>query len=58
MSPVATTIVTVQPVRGATGVVTTESSAPVSTIKVTDWLATFIVTLDSQGPGIRKPSLP
>ena len=36
MSPVAPTIVAVLPVRGATGVVTRECSALVSTIKVID----------------------
>ena len=58
MNHVAPTIVAVQPVRGATGVVTTECSAPTSTTKVIDWFPTFIMTAGSQGPRIREPSLP
>ena len=58
MSPVAPTIVAVLPVKGATGVVTTERSAPVSTIKVIDWPPTFIMTVGSRGPRIREPGLP
>ena len=57
MSPVAPTIVAVQPVRGTMAVVTTECSAPGSTIKVIDW-PPFIVTMASWGPRIREPSLP
>ena len=45
----AQTIVAVGPVRGATGVVTTEWSALVSTIEVIDWPPTFIVTVGSLG---------
>ena len=58
MSPVATTIVTVQPVRGATGVVTTECSAPASTIKVIDWPPTFVEIMCSWGPRIRELCIP
>ena len=54
----APTIVAVQPVRGARGVVTMKCSAPVSATKVNDWLPTFIVTRGSQGPRISEPSLP
>ena len=49
MSPVAPMIVAVWPVRGATGVVTRECSALVSTIEVIDWPPTFIVTVGSLG---------
>ena len=58
MAPVAPTTVAVQPVRGATGVVTMECSALVSTVKVIDWPPTFIVTMGSQGSRIREPGLP
>ena len=58
MSPVAPTIVAVQPVREATGVITTECSALVSTIKFIDWPPTFSMTMGSQGPRIREPGLP
>lgn len=49
LSPVARTEVAVRPVRGATGLVTTEWSALVSTIKVIDWSPTFIATVGSLG---------
>ena len=55
---VAPKAVAVWPVRGATGVVTTECSAPVYTIKVIDWPLTFIMTVGSRGPRIREPGLP
>ena len=58
MSPVAPTIVAVRPLRRVTGVVTTECSAVVSTIKVIDWPPAFIVTVGSRGPRMRDPSLP
>ena len=58
MAPVAPTTVAVWPVKGATGVVTTECSAPVSTVKVIDRPPTFIVTMGSQGSRIREPGLP
>ena len=57
MSPVAPTIVAIRPVRGATGVITTECSVLVSTIKVNDWPLTFIETVGSRGPRINKPGL-
>ena len=58
MSPVAPTIVAVQPVRGVTGMVTMECSAVVSTIEVIDWPPAFIVTVGSWRPRIREPGLP
>ena len=47
-------IVVVWTVKGAMGVVTTECSVPVSTIKVTDWSPTSIVTIGSRRPRIRE----
>lgn len=41
--------------KGATGEVTTEYLASVSTIKVTDWSSTFILTVGSLGPRRRDP---
>ena len=58
MLPVAPITVAVQPVRGATDVVTMECSALVSTKKVIDWPPTFIVTVGSREPRIREPGLP
>lgn len=45
------------PINGVTGWVTTECSALLSTIKVTDWPATIISTLGSLTPRSREPSL-
>ena len=43
---------------GVTGFVTTESSAPVSTMKSMFWFLTFKVTMGSQGPDISEPRQP
>ena len=43
---------------GATGFVTTDSSAPVSTMKSMFWHPTFTVTMGAQGPDISEPQQP
>ena len=43
---------------GATGFVTTDNSAPVSTMKSMFWSPTFKVTVDSWGPDISEPRQP
>ena len=43
---------------GATGLVTTDSSAPVSTIKSVSWSPIFKVTMGSQGPDVFEPQHP
>ena len=43
---------------GATGFVTTDSSAPVSTMKSMFWSPTFKVTMGSRGPDISEPRQP
>ena len=43
---------------GATGFVTPDSSAPVSTIKSMFWSPTFKVTMGSRGPDISEPWKP
>ena len=42
----------------ATGFVTTDSSAPVSSMKSIFWSPTFKVTMGSQGPDISEPWQP
>ena len=43
---------------GATGFVTTDSSAPVSTMKSMFWSPNVKVTMGSQGPDISEPRQP
>ena len=43
---------------GVTGFVTTESSAPVSTMKSMFWFPTFKVTMGSRGPDFSEPRQP
>ena len=43
---------------GATGFVTTNSSAPVSTMKSMFWSPTFKVAMGSRGPDISEPRQP
>jgi hypothetical protein len=55
--PVALTIVALLWVSGATSLVTTECSAPESTMKILGWPPTFISTMGSWGPSSKEPGL-
>jgi hypothetical protein len=55
---VALTTVALFSVSGATGFMTIECSVPKSTMKVTGWPPTFILTVGSQGSSTKEPGLP
>lgn len=55
--PVVPMMIMVHSVRGTTGVVTTECSVQVLTMKVIFWPPKFISTVGSRGPNITAQSL-